>query len=288
MKTLRTLCCGLACCLYGMGQGDGLQFEVASIKPSASGATPDIIRKQGGPGSSDPGRIRFRNYALRELIMEAYEVPNVQVAGPAWMMAVNILEKGDIFDVEAAMPIGTTNDQYRKMLRQLLVDRFALSVHRERRDGPVYQLVVNKDRAKVIPSQSLPPRTQIPTSAQLGSKGEDGFSTTPPGYSGFLVTVSADSQLVRNKFMRLTMGELAVWLWQRIRKPVVDNTKLQGPYDFYLEYARNFMAPTSTDGSSGLNIFEAVQAQLGLKLVSGNSEYEMLVVDHAARTPSAN
>jgi uncharacterized protein (TIGR03435 family) len=261
---------------------------VASLKPSASGASPDIVRKQGGPGSSDPGRVLFRNYALRELITEAYDVPNVQLTGPAWMMSVNILEKGDIFDLEAKMPAGTTKEQYRQMLRKLLADRFTLSVHREKQQGPVYQLVVNKGKAKVTPAPELPTGTEVPASSQLGPKGEDGFATMPLGHSGFLVTVSADSERVRNKFMRMTMGELAVWLWQRIKKPVIDDTQMQGRYDFYLEYARNLVAATATEGSTGLSIFEALQTQLSLKLVSAKGEYEMLVVDHADRTPSAN
>jgi len=71
---------------------------VASIKPSLSGPSPDIVRKQSGPGCADPGRILFRNYALRELIAEAYGVPSVQLTGPCCMMSVNILENGNIFD----------------------------------------------------------------------------------------------------------------------------------------------------------------------------------------------
>lgn len=278
----QTLLCGLVCCGCAVAQASGPQFEVASIKPSLSGASPDIVRKQSGPGSDDPGRILFRNYALRELITEAYQVPSIQLVGPAWMMSVNILEKGNIFDLEAKFPAGTTKEQYHQMLQQLLADRFALSVHREKREGPVYQLVVNRNQAKVTPSPALPPGIQIPVSAQLGPKGEDGFATMPAAHSGFLVTVSADSERVRNKFMRTTMSELAIWIWQRIRKPVIDETQLRGPYDFYLEYGRDWAT------SNGLSIFDALQTQLGLKLVTAQGEYEMLVVDHADRAPTAN
>ena len=98
LPILRVLFCGLACCGCASAQANGPQFEVASIKPSLSGPSPDIVRKQSGPGCADPGRILFRNYALRELIAEAYGVPSVQLTGPCCMMSVNILENGNIFD----------------------------------------------------------------------------------------------------------------------------------------------------------------------------------------------
>lgn len=195
------------------------------------------------------------------------------------MMSVSILEKGGVFDVDARMPPRTTNDQYRQMLRGLLADRFGLVVHREKREGPIYRLEINKNQPKLTASPDLPPGTEPTTSLQLGPKGEDGFAKTPPGYSGFLVTVSPDSERVRNKFMRTGMSELAVWLWQRIRKPISDHTQLQGRYDFYLEYSRN-------EGAASL--FEALPTQLGLKLVSAQGEFEMLVVDRSNRTPTPN
>jgi hypothetical protein len=72
----------------GLGQQSNpkLTFEVASIKPAAPQAVGRIqMGGIGGPGTTDPGRIRFTDMPLRMLIMRAYDVQSFQVSGPSWM-----------------------------------------------------------------------------------------------------------------------------------------------------------------------------------------------------------
>lgn len=283
----------LACCVWAQPT-----FEVASVKPSRTAASPDIDLKRGGPGSNDPGHVVYHNYPVRDLIREAYQVLRVQISGPSWLMSVDRLAKAaDTFDIEAKVPLGTTKEQYRLMLQKLLADRFGLKLHREKIQGSVYQLVVNKGGSKLSPLPELSGGTEerrsIPTalidssSVELGPKGDDGFPKMPPDYSGFLVTVNASNGHVRTKFLRMTMEEFGNWLWWQIKKPVVDETQMKGTYNFYLEHARS--TPSMDDVSpNGETLFDALQKQLGLKLASGNGEYEMLVIDHVDRTPSAN
>ena len=42
------------------------------------------------------------------------------------------------------------------------------------------------------------------------------------------------------------------------------------------------------DGARGPSIYAALEEQLGLKLHPAKEELELLVVDHAAKTPTAN
>ena len=272
-------------------------FEVASIKPSSTSASPDIERRQGGPGSRDPGRIVYHNFPIRDLIKEAYQVFAGQISAPVWLLSVDILQKADTFEIEARFPVNTSREQYRLMLQNLLVERFGLKVHREKQEGPAYQLVVNKGGAKIsrLPDlvagneehRSVPAALVESTPFQLGPKGKDGFPTMLPDYSGFFVLPNPSNNHIRYKFMRMTMEEFANWLWWKVKKPVVDETHLKGKYDFYIEHVNG--APSADDVSPNAEtLFEALQRQLGLKLASGTGQYEMLVIDHVDRMPSAN
>lgn len=59
-------------------------FEAASVK--LSGAAPRrYVAPSGGPGTGDPGRIRYPNTSLQTLLMTAYDVQSFQIAGPAWL-----------------------------------------------------------------------------------------------------------------------------------------------------------------------------------------------------------
>ena len=64
-----------------------LEFEVASIKPSAQSVGGVIrIGSQGGPGSGDPGRGAYTFSRIRDLIVDAYSVNRNQVSGaPNWL-----------------------------------------------------------------------------------------------------------------------------------------------------------------------------------------------------------
>ncbi len=67
---------------------DGIRFEVASVKPapSASGR----FTMNGGPGTSDPGRISYTNIMLRRVLLSAFEVRNYQLLGPDWLDTLKI------------------------------------------------------------------------------------------------------------------------------------------------------------------------------------------------------
>jgi uncharacterized protein (TIGR03435 family) len=82
-----------------------------------------------------------------------------------------------------------------------------------------------------------------------------------------------------------TVAWLANQLSGQSGRPVVDETGLSGEFDFVLSWAPNANAPNA----EGLpDLFAAVQQQLGLKLERKKGSVEMLVVDHAEKTPSGN
>ena len=118
-------------------------FEVVSVKPSA--AQNDQTASYVQPGA----RYTASNMTFRMLVKTAYGVHDDQiVGGPAWIRT----ERFDIAaKAEGNPPGGVFRDQARIMLRQALPDRFQLVLHTERREIPIYALVVAQYDGKFGP-----------------------------------------------------------------------------------------------------------------------------------------
>jgi uncharacterized protein (TIGR03435 family) len=83
------------------------------------------------------------------------------------------------------------------------------------------------------------------------------------------------------------MRRFAEFLSERVNRPVLDQTGLNGSFEFTLDWAIDDAAATN-EGAVGPSIFTALQEQLGLKLNSTKGPVETVVIDHADRTPSDN
>lgn len=107
-------------------------FDVASIKKNETGRGLAVVTLQ------PSGRVSAGNMTVRELMLTAYGLEDIQLIGtPAWAAA-------DRFEIEArtnGTNGETSSEQIRQMLRALLAERFALQAHRETRELPVLALV---------------------------------------------------------------------------------------------------------------------------------------------------
>jgi uncharacterized protein (TIGR03435 family) len=84
------------------------------------------------------------------------------------------------------------------------------------------------------------------------------------------------------------MGELAEDLRMALLdRPVVDKTGLAGTYNIKLTYTPNLGANRDSPDLSDINVFQAVEEQLGLKLEARKEPVEILVVDRVEK-PSGN
>jgi uncharacterized protein (TIGR03435 family) len=233
------------------------EFEVASIKLAQGNSEGARIR----PLPGDQTYIA-EDVPVKLMIKLMFHLCNSQIeGGPHWLDT-------NLYDVEAKADRPQSIDELHIMFQNLLVDRFKLRYHEETRVLPAYELVVDKSGIKMTVDNS-PERFDIPPIEQMG-----------PGMT---------------QGTRCPMSHFAWMLSQVLRRPVVDETKLVGFYDFELNWNpyilrnRNMEAalgehpPTVT----GPDIFTALREQLGLRLESHKAPVQVMVIDHVER-PSAN
>ena len=226
------------------------QFEVASIKLSG----PQSVRgSSGGPGSKDPGQYRFDVASLLDLICVAYDVEYFQVASKAPLDRQRV-------DLVAKIPAGTTKEQFRVMLQNLLAERFHLKLHTESREFSAYELGVAKTGVKLTESTN-----------QLTKSTNSAGADRPSMSANF--TASGGSQLVKVKAHLSPISSLAPALRGSDDPPIVDKTGLTGKYDFTLEYTRELPSAAANgpaDPPVAPSLSTALQQQLGLQLVARN------------------
>jgi uncharacterized protein (TIGR03435 family) len=114
-----------------------LQFDVASIKPTADRTAPGMVVHL-------PAETGYRgvNSPLMLYLQVAYQVRFDQISGPAWLNTEN-------FDIEAKADRTCTADELHVMLQHLLEDRFHMKFHRETKQAQGYSLVVDKGEPKL-------------------------------------------------------------------------------------------------------------------------------------------
>jgi uncharacterized protein (TIGR03435 family) len=71
-----------------------------------------------------------------------------------------------------------------------------------------------------------------------------------------------------------------------VSRPVIDQTGLDGTFDFDLEWLPE-MEPGASADESGVSFREALKQELGLRLVPEKGPVELLVID-SVEQPTAN
>ena len=239
-------------------------FEVVTVKPCT-------IEPGRGGGEPTPGRLKLGCAPLRFLINTAFNSFADGVSfrsngsqiqgGPAWIDSsfyeINAKAEDSAPGAKMAGP----------MLQTLLEERFALKVHRETKELPVFVLTVAKSGLKM---QRTKDGSCQPGPNPCGSRRMRSASPTTIAMGGNGMTVN-----------EIFGGVIATM----VGGPVIDKTGLSGQFDFTLEWTLGGInAPPDATGPS---IFTAVEEQLGLKLTSGKGPVEVIVIDHVER-PSDN
>jgi bla regulator protein blaR1 len=253
------------------------KFAVVSIRKNNSGGPTHI-------GVATADGYQMKNLFLGYLFRIAY-VPQTSgapfyfveqfIGMPAWLIGDD-----DRYDVDAKVDEADLTDwqnpakqpaMLRSMLQAALDDRLKLVVHRSTREGPVYQLLVEKNGPRfkeTNPNELHPGSRPMPGGGTLTREEDDGQMTV--------------------HYFGISMAQLAAWVLGPGR-PVEDKTGLGGMYDVTIRkpvpqpHAQQGVSSTPDPEPSPASIAD----QLGLKLEPSKGQVEILVIDHVER-PSPN
>jgi len=248
MVRMMMLCCALLCCaMLSFGQSATPRaFEVASVRAHQGPLTRIADFRPSGP------RLALEGYNAVLLILEAYGLKNYQLS-----LASENLPAFDYYDITAkAEGDGSpTRDEFRGMLQKLLADRFKLKIHREMREMPVYELVVDKN------GSALKPGTGDAACASL------------------VGPVQPEDRNYRYQFTNCPVDRLVNALWAD--RPILDKTGLTGRYDITMFATPDFKMRNSSDPGD-ISPADAVR-KLGLKMEAKKDNIEVIVVDHVEK-----
>jgi uncharacterized protein (TIGR03435 family) len=250
-------------------------FDAASVRPGPPANT-GRFTMTGGPGTGDPTFLRYTNVPLKQVLMTAYDMKYWQITGPDWLNTLR-------FDITARLPEGTTKEQSLAMMRNLLTERFQMTVRRETKELPVFGLVKDKTGAKLKPSAEAPVDDgAIATVKQ--NEGKDGFPVLAPGASG--IVVETRNGRARISGFQSDLAKLADFLSNQLGRPVFDQTGIAGVFDFVVYYRPENATIDDTNQYAG--IFDALREQLGLRLEARKGPVEMLMIDQVEKIPTGN
>jgi uncharacterized protein (TIGR03435 family) len=231
-------------------------YDVVSIRENKTG---DQAQSMTGIGAT----FTARNISAATLIRNAYGKRTDLIVGmPGWVRTTR-------FDVTAKVTTPDVNvdkltvEQHRKMLIDILVDRFHIVTRSESKIIPIYELVVGK------------------TGPKLGTGGANGASLAINNKDMNDGSILVNDGLLEAK--QVSMGALAQSLEQELNYTVRDKTNLDGKYDFSVKWTPDQLGASAVgvhDQDNGPSLFTALQEQLGLKLQPARGPVEVLIIDH--------
>ncbi len=263
------------------------QFEVASVKP-CTGAEPADGKSGGGGRTLSPGLLHLECTSVMGLIQQAYVLfanghvnPRSRIpieGGPAWI-------RSESYRIDAKPESAQGQGMMRgPMLQNLLEERFHLKIRRETREVPAYALTIAKGgpklRAfhpgtcvpldlKILDQFPPPPFPELPAGQQYcgGTDPSDGtrWVAAVGLEKGPNKTIEARAMSL-DDFVRHALGP-------HLDRPVLNRTRIQGMFDFHLEFVSDDALP---DGPA---IAAALKRQLGLGLEPAKAPGEVLVID---------
>ena len=198
----------------------------------------------GGNGVNVTGNtLTMNNVTLAICLRFAYDLQDGQIVGPDSLSF-------DRFDIVAKATVPFSDPgQVKAMLQSLLTQRFAIVSHRENRERSVFALTLAKGGPKF-----------------QKSAGE--------GKSSLMGKQTVVAQWV-------PMQAFANFLSGPMRRPVIDETGLEGQYDFRFDLL-SMLPPDLAPGQEpdvAAMVLAGLPEQLGLKLESRKVPVDVLVVD---------
>jgi uncharacterized protein (TIGR03435 family) len=285
---------------WQIAAGGSMAFEVASVKPAASGSYVSAgfpldagngYRFTGGRFSAAFPPIVYIMFAYK-LTLSPGEIDALLAPLPKWVGR-------ESFRIQARAPINNpSKDQLRLMMQSLLADRFLMSAHFEMRTVPALALEVVKPGKwgpQLRPHSEGPACPAEPGAPNFVPENVKGVFPQLCEFYGMEPQANGMFRVgARNTTIELLARMIPVLggPFGSVTRPVVDRTGLSGRFDFTIDVSREShnAAPPGTGTEpelAGPTLIEALREQLGLKLEPTRAPIQVLIVDHIDR-PSEN
>jgi uncharacterized protein (TIGR03435 family) len=228
-------------------------YEVVSIHKSDPAARNIHI----GPGPQ--GGLQTTNTSPMTLLTFAYGVRDYQILNaPGWVSSehFDVTFTPDKTEVapDPGMPLKELQaylSRGQQRMQAVLRDRFGLVLRTETRELPIYSLTSARNGNKLLPHEAGKPGPSISTNgrAQIKATGA-------------------------------TLDMLAKQLSMQLGRPVRDETRLDGQYDFTLNWTPDPEPGSASESNPlGPSIFTAITDQLGLRLESTKGPVQVYVIE---------
>jgi uncharacterized protein (TIGR03435 family) len=245
-------------------------YEVVSIRAANAGDANSRI----GPGAQ--GGVRTQNTTVMQLLTFAYDMRDYQFEeAPGWV-------RSERFDVNftpdkpeiqpgpgmARDRIEALFDRQRQRMRAVLRDRFGLRLRADTKERPMYALTI----------------------ARRGHK----LGQPKDGSGGPHLSLNRSQMTGTGVYLDMVTRSLS----NLVQRPVINETGLNGPYDFELRWTPDSAIqlpgklappdePANAGDSGGTSIFTALTEQLGLRLESRRGPVTVFVIEHIEK-PAEN
>jgi len=257
-------------------------YEVATVKPA------------------DPSQP-FGGTTLRKYIGAAYGVPlafglpgvelqgSQVIGGPEWIDKERYQITGkppdEMRDAMQKMPSEQRRQQNEMLEQSLLAERFHLKVHFETREMQVFELVPAKGGLKITPVNPTRPGDSA-TPRKPGELGPGNMSLGV-GQNGLNVLRG------RSMSMEMLINAIRGQAPEIAGRPILNDTGFNGNFDLEafrfvgLAYTGGAASAASAADPDAPSLSQALEQQLGLKLVRTKAPVEMVVIDSIDR-PTGN
>jgi uncharacterized protein (TIGR03435 family) len=236
-----------------------LAFEVASITPCKPGTPEPLGEHMGIAEFTYPGgRFRASATTVKFLLEWAYGIqPSQHAGGPSWI-------ETDRYDIAAKAEDNASEGEMKLMVQSLLAERFQLKIHRETRNLSVYVISAGKTPPKLSPAKDGETRS-VRFAPRTGPDQK---------ISAYHINIT-----------RFSLSQLSDTFARQLGRPVVNQTGLDGEYDFSLELTPDESTPNPRDPGF---LLSAMRDQLGLTLRSAKVPMEVLIIDSVEKVAGGN
>lgn len=271
------------------------QFDVATIKPAQPG--------ERGMFKTTGDELTIQGIPLKFLIAIAWDLDfrnSDMLDAPKWIDSAKLDIDGKTADKNMGVYSSGRSQQvyfedYRQMLRALLIDRFNIKYHMEDRPTDSYTLEVSDPKLASLKLAKAAPSEFTGCGTQPGPDGKD-----PRMENIVLNSLQSCSNTTMDEFA----GELQSIAPDYFFFPVKNDTGLKGAFDFTMSWSSADLAlgtgmgpvpapaaegaPAAGDPNGAVSFFDAIKKELGLKVIKEKRPEPVLVIDHIDEQPAEN